>query len=193
MINGGMMKQAIYSLNEAMKEVERDVNVDEIAEIVQGHAFATAVSAAASGAIPGAGGTIAFGIACTSTIAMYGRLAKAMGVRLNNGIIKAVASAVVADLAASVAVTVATAAAISFIPGLGSMASSTLTMIMNYGFVYLAGLIFIKMVASVGVTQMESMTEHEMKKTAKDIQSKIDIKSAMREARESYKKRHKQA
>lgn len=187
MINGGMMKQAMYSLNDSMKQVGREVNVEAVAEIVQGHALTTAVSAAASGVIPGAGGAIALGIACTSTIAMYGRLANAMGVRLNNGLIKAVASAVVADLAAAVATTVAAAAAISFIPGVGSIASATLVGITNYGFVYLAGLIFIKMVASLGVTRIESMTENEMKAAAKDIQSEIDIKSAMKEAKASYK------
>ena len=187
MVNGGMLKQAMYSLNESMKKVGREVNVDEIAEIVQGHAVATAVSAAASGVIPGAGGAIALGIACASTITMYGRLASAMGVRLNNGLIKAVASAVVADLAASVAATVAAAAAISFIPAVGNMASAALVGITNYGFVYLAGLIFIKMVAKLGVTRIESMTEHEMKEAAKGIQSEIDIKSAMKEAKASYK------
>lgn len=187
MINGGMMKQAVYSLNDSMKQVGREVNADEIAEIVQGHALATAVSAAASGVIPGAGGAIAFGIACTSTIAMYGRLASAMGVRLNNGLIRAVASAVVADLAASVAATVAAAAAISFIPGVGSMASATLTAITNYGFVYLAGLIFIKMVAAMGVTRIENMSEDELKAAAKDAQSGMDVKSAMKEAKQAYK------
>lgn len=84
MINSGMIKQAIYSLNDSMMQVGRELNAEEIAQIVESHALTTALSAAASGAIPGAGGAIAMGIACTSTIAMYGQLAKEMGVRLNH-------------------------------------------------------------------------------------------------------------
>lgn len=187
MINNGMMKEAVYSLNNAMKQVGREVNAEAIASIVQTHALATAASAAASGVIPGAGGAIALGIACTSTVTMYGRLAKELGIRLNNGLIRAVASAVVADLAAAVVASVAAAAAVSFIPGVGSMASSVLTAITNYGFVYLAGLIFIKLVASFGVSRMESMSEEEMKAAARKIQDDIDVKSAMKEAKASYK------
>ena len=79
MMNTGIMKQAVISLNEAMREVGREVNAEEVVNIVEQHAIATAVSAAASGAIPGAGGLVALGIACTSTITMYGRLANVMG------------------------------------------------------------------------------------------------------------------
>lgn len=187
MINSGMMKQAIYSLNDSMKQVGRELNAEEIAQIVESHALTTALSAAASGAIPGAGGAIAMGIACTSTIAMYGRLAKEMGVRLNHGLIRTLASVVLADLAASVAVVIAAAAAISFIPGVGNMASASLTAITNYGFVYLAGLIFVKMVAALGISKIESLSESEIKEAAKEAQSSVDIKSAMKEAKQAYK------
>ena len=187
MMYGGMMKQAVYALNDGMKQLGREIDIDEIAGIVQSHAVATSLSAAASGFIPGAGGVVAMGIACTSTITMYGRLAHAMGVRLNNGLIRAIASAVVADLAAAVAATLAASAAISFIPGVGNMASSTIIAATNYGFVYLAGLIFIKLVASLGVSRMERMSESEIKSAAKGIQREMDIKQAMKEAKASFK------
>lgn len=187
MMNTAIMKQAVISLNETMREAGREVNAEEVVNIVEQHAIATAVSAAASGAFPGAGSLVTLGIACTSTITMYGRLANAMGVRLNNGLIKAVASAVVADLAASVAATIAATAAISFIPGVGNMASGTLTAITNFGFIYLAGLIFINLVASFGVSRVENMSEEEMKSAAKSVQDNMDVKAAMKEAKKAYK------
>lgn len=187
MVNGGMMKMAIYSLNDTLKKMGREINAEEIAGIVENHAVATALSAGAAGVVPGAGGAIALGIACTSTVTMYGRLAKAMGVRLNNGLIRAVASAVVADLAAAVAAVVATVAAVSFIPGVGSMASATLTAITNFGFVYLAGIIFIKLVAALGVSKVETMTAEELGERARIIQNEMDIKAAMKEAKSVYK------
>ena len=186
-MNGSMMKQATIGLRDYLRDLGREVNADEIAGIIENHALATAVSAMAAGVIPGAGGGIAFGIACASTLTMYGRLASAIGVRLNNGLLKAIASAVVADLAAAIAATVTVAAAVSFIPGVGSMASATLTGITNFGFVYLAGIIFIKMVTSLGVSRIESMSEDELKSQAKRVQSTIDVKSGMKEAKAAFK------
>lgn len=187
MMNGAMMKQAVYALNDYMKSIGGGVDGEAVADIVATHAIATAVSAAASGVIPGAGGAIAFGIACTSTMAMYGRLAGVIGVRLDSGLIKALASAVVADLAAAVSATIAVSAAISFIPGVGSMGAATLTAITNFCFVYMAGIIFIKMIVALGIPGIESMSKEELEKEAKRIQNEMDIKKAMKEAKAAYK------
>jgi len=187
MICGAMVKEAIYSLNESMKQLGREVDAEEIADIVGCHAMTTAVGAAASGAITGVGSVIALGIATTSTITMYGRLAKAMGVRLNNGLIRAIASAVVADLAAAFTAILVSTMAISFIPGLGNMTSAAINGITNFGFVYLAGLIFIKLVSKLGVGHIENMSEEEIQHAAKDIRCGINIKAAMKEAKQMYK------
>ncbi len=189
--NAIIMKQALYSLEDSLKQLGREVKVEEIAGIVENHAIATGLSAGAAGAIPGAGGTVAFGVSCASTVTMYGRLAKTMGVRLNNGMIKAIASAVVADLAASVTATVFATAAVSFIPGVGNMASATLTAITNFGFVYIAGIIFIKMVAALGVSKVENMTEESLKSEAKKVRNGMNIKSVMKEAKSVFKKNRK--
>ena len=186
-IPGGILKVTIYELNQNIRQIGREVNAEEIADIVMGHATATAISAAASGALPGAGSVIAMGIAVTSTVSMYGRLAKAMGVKLSNGLIRAVASAVVADVGASVAASLVAAAAISFIPGMGTLAASTLTAIANFGCVYLAGIIFVKMAAALGLRRMENMTETEMKEQVRRACSGINMRQAMKEAREAYK------
>lgn len=189
MFNGAMMKQAIRSLDNEMRRIGREINAEAVAEIIQTHALATAASAAASGAIPGAGGAIAFGIACTSTVTMYGRLARQLGVTLSNGLIRAVVSAVAADLGAAIATTVAATAIISFVPGVGNMASAAITAITNYAFVYLAGLMFIKLVAAFGISRVQTMSQDEMQAAMHDVQEGIDMKSAMREARSSYKAR----
>lgn len=43
MMNTGIMKQAVISLNEAMREAGREVNAEEVVNIVEQHAIATAV------------------------------------------------------------------------------------------------------------------------------------------------------
>ncbi len=186
-IPGGILKVAIYELNQNIQQIGREVNAEEIADIVMGHAMTTAVSAAASGVLPGAGSAIAVGIAVTSTVSMYGRLARAMGVRLSNGLIRAVASAVVADVGASLAASLAAAAALSFIPGVGTLAASTLTAITNFGCVYLAGVIFVKLAAAMGLRKMENMSEAEMKEQARKARSGINMRQAMKEARDAYR------
>lgn len=187
-MSGAMLKQAVRGLDEWMKQKGREINVDEIADIIAQHAITTAISAAASGVIPGVGGGIAFGIASASTITMYGRLAKAIGVRLDNGLIRALASAVAADLAAAIGAYIVAATVISFIPGAGTMGSAMLTGVANYGFVYLAGIIFIELAVTLGVSKMETMSEDELKTKAKKIRKGMDIKAVMKEAREIYKK-----
>lgn len=191
MIGGAMMKQAIIALNDSMKQLGREVNVAEIADIVQQHAIATSAAAVASGAIPGAGGVVALGIASASTATMYGRLGAAMGVRLHNGVLKAVASAVIADLAGALAVSVAATAAISFIPFFGNMSAAAITGITNYCFIYLAALIFIKVIAGLGVTRIETMSADEIKRAAHCAKEAMNMKDAIREARNNYKSKSK--
>ena len=186
-INGPMLKAAVYSMRDSLKQLGREVNVEAISDIVEQHAFTTAVSAGAAGAMTGAGSTIAFGIACASTVVMYGRLAGAVGVRLNNGLIKAVASAVCADLSAYIATTLVASALVSFVPFFGNLSSATMTGIANFAFVYVAGVIFIKVISKFGISRIESMTQDELKAAAKSVKDEIDIKAAMKEAKESYK------
>ncbi len=186
-MNASMLKQAVYYLNDGLKQVGREVDAMEIVDIIQEHAVATALSAGASGAIAGVGGVIAMGIASASTIAMYGRLANAIGVRLGNGLIRALGSAVVADIAAAVTANLALSAAVSFIPGVGTMASVALTGITNFCFVYMAGVISLKLITALGVSRIETMSEAELKSAAKNIQSNMDIKAAMKEAKKVYK------
>lgn len=187
MINGPMMKEAIYALNESMKSAGREVNSNNVAEIVSQHALATAGAAAASGVIPGVGGVVALGLASASTAVMYGRLAIEMGVTLKKGVIKALASAVVADIAGTVAVSLAATAAVSFIPVFGNMSAAALNAITNYCFIYLAALIFINVVARLGVSRMATMSEAELKAQARTATKDMDVKAAVKEAKGNYK------
>ena len=185
MVNTGIMKQAVIGLCETMREVGHEVNAEEIENIVEQYAIrtaSTAVSQAACGLIIGPQVN-----ARASTITMYERLANAMGVRLNKGLIKEVASSVIDNLAASATATITAMAAISFIPSVGRVASVTLTSITNFCFIYVAGLIFINLVATFGVSRVENMSEEEIKRAAKSVQDNIDVKAAMKEAKKVHK------
>ena len=100
-MNTSMLALAIRALCDTVNsELRNEVHSHELEEIVIAHAIGAAIAAMASGWIPGAGSAVAFGIGVTFVCSMYVRLANAMGITLGKGLIRAIASAVVADLAA---------------------------------------------------------------------------------------------
>ena len=100
-MNTSMLALALRALCDTVNsELRNEVHSHELEEIVITHAIGAAIAAMASGWIPGAGSAVAFGIGVTFVCSMYVRLANAMGITLGKGLIRAIASAVVADLAA---------------------------------------------------------------------------------------------
>ena len=189
-MNGSMMKMTIRMLCDTAKsELRKEVNSYELEDIISTHAIGAAVAAMASGWIPGTGSVVAFGIGVTFVCSMYVRLANAMGITLGKGLIRAVASAVVADLAAYIATLLTVAAAVSFIPFFGNMSASTLTAIANFACVYLAALIFIKMLGALmrSGKDISKMSQAEVISAIKRESKKTDLKGAMKEAKNQFK------
>ncbi|MBR5288320.1 MAG: hypothetical protein IKU34_06990 [Clostridia bacterium] len=188
---GGMLKMAIRGLCElARHELQKEVDPERLEEIIMLHAIGAAVSAMASGWIPGAGGVVAMGIGVTFVCSMYIRLGNVLGITFSKGMIRAVASAVVADLASYVATLLAISAAVSFIPFVGSMSASTLTALANFACVYLAAIIFIKMLGALMRTGKDvgGMSEDELITAIKREKDNVDIDRAMAEAKKQFKK-----
>lgn len=182
-MNSGMLKMAAYSLKDYYR------NADEIVQNVIGHAALAAGSAALSGAIPGAGSTIAATISIGIIAKMYFSLGNMLGVRFGNGVLKALASAVVADLAGSVAAILAVATALSFVPGLGSLGAAGIVGLTSFCYVYLAGIIYIKMVSGLlkSGKSIDRMTADEVREAAKREASSMNMKAAAKEATSAYK------
>ncbi len=176
-----------------LNKLGRNVNVDNLENIVSFHALTASVAGMAAGCTTGVGVGIATAIAISSTVTMYIRLGAAMGIRFNKGLISAVVSALVAELAAEVAVLLAGAMFISFIPGLGNISSGALSAFANFCLVYLAAVIFMKMLSSMlerGVDP-SSASEAEFKSFAKDAMADTDMKAVCAEARTAYKQARK--
>lgn len=186
-MNSAMLYVAANNLKEYYNSAE-----DIVQSVVQ-HALAAAASAALAGCLPGAGGAVAATASIGIIVKMYVSLGNMLGVRLGNGVLKSVASAVVADLAGSVAAVLAVSAVISFIPGLGTLGAASITGITSFCYVYLAGMIYLKMVGAIlkSGKSVNTMTEEELKAAAKQASSGMDIKAAVKEAKETFKKNEK--
>lgn len=182
-MNSGMLKVAA----EALKEYYRDA--DDIVKSVINHAAAAAAAAALSGAVPGAGSTIAATVSIGIIVKMYISLGNMLGIHIGNGVLKALASAVVADLAGSIVAILAVSTALSFIPGLGTLGAAGITALTSFCYVYLAGLIYIKMVGKIlsSGKSVNKMTEAELKAAAKQASDSMDMKKAIKEATSAYK------
>jgi len=186
---GSYMKIAVNELEKVMREVGKEANANEIADIVQHHAITGAVAGVGSAFLPGAGAVVSTAAAATSILAMYVRLSKSLGVTFKEGSLKALASGIVADLSASVVTNLALAAVVSFIPGVGQMGAGVLCIIANYSMIYLAAYIFIKMLSTMFVSGKNSlnMSEYELKNMAKRISCETNLKDVVKEAKNQYK------
>lgn len=182
------LKMAIRAASDQLKEMGREVNVSDLESIVMTHACSAAISAAVAGSVTGVGALVATGVGLGFVVAMYIRLGAAMGITFSKGLIRAVASAILAELAAEVAVILAGAAAISFIPFVGNLSAGMLTAIANFCLVYLAAVIFMKMLAAMlgkGVDP-SSASEAQLKANARTAMAGTDMKAACKEARNAY-------
>lgn len=187
------LKMAIRAASAQLKEMGREVNVSDLESIVMTHACSAAVSAAAAGSMTGIGSTIATTINLGFVVAMYIRLGAAMGIGFDKGMIRALASAVLAEIAAEVAVILVGAAAISFIPIVGNLSAGMLTAIASFCMVYLAAVIFMKMLAAMldkGVDPSKASTA-QLKANAKTAMAGTNMNDVCAEARNACDKARK--
>jgi len=182
-MNSGMLKMAAYSLRDYYGHAE------EIVQSVIDHAALAAAAAALSGVIPGAGSTVAATVSIGFIVKMYFSLGNMLGIRLGNGVLKALASAIVADLAGSVAAVLAVATALSFIPGLGTLGAAGILGLTSFCYVYLAGVIYIKMVSALlkSGKSVGRMTEEELKAAARREAGSMNMRAAVKEASSAFK------
>ncbi len=164
-------------------------NSDEIVKTVMNHAAMAAGSAALSGCLPGTAGAAAAAVSLGVVAKMYVSLGGKLGIRLNNGLIRALASAVVADLAGSVAAMLGVATLLSLVPGMGTLGAAGIVGLTSFCYVYLAGVLYIKMVAKLLETgkSIESMTKEELEDVMHRETDGLNMKSAVKEATSAFK------
>lgn len=182
-----ILKEAAYALKTYYS------NADELVQSVINHALGAAASAAGAGCLPGAGSTIAAAVSIGIIVKMYVSLGKELGVRLGEGVLKSVASAVVADLAGAVVASIAVSAVISFVPGIGTIGSAMITGITSFCYVYLAGVIYLKMLGTLldMGKSVNDMSEEELKDAMKKTADSMNIKDVVKEAKSAYKENEK--
>lgn len=181
--------RAAYSLCKALNKNSAEVLGREIADVVNKHSIGAAAAGLGVAWLPGAGSAAALA-ACAGVIwSMYFRINSRIGVSLSKNILKSVGSAIATNLAASVVSSVAISTVASLFPGIGNVAASAVMAGVSYSLTWASGLIYLKVLARLAGrhSDLSSVNEETLKRTAKDIMANEDIKSVLKEAKEQYK------
>lgn len=187
------MSRAMVTANNKVRGFFSNKFGEQIGNIVEQHALASAVAATAS-MFPGAGPSIAIVAQTAAVYTMYVRINRALGVRLSKNKLKSLATAVVSNIAANAASYVASiviATGLSFIPGIGSTASALIIAGLGYATMVVAALSYTSILNVIGTRNMETLSEEELKEIAKEEMRKRDISGEMKEFSAEYKRGRK--
>ncbi len=131
------------------KDVEVEIKVDEA---IEKNCIGAAASSLAAGLLPGIGSVAATAICVGFIWRMYYQINQALGIRLSKNFLKSIASALLTNLLTGlggIIVLEAAATVISLIPGIGSVGAAILLAAVDYGLVYVAGLVYVKMLTNL--------------------------------------------
>ena len=162
---------------------------EELACIVVNHACAAAATGMTAGVLPGVASIIAGGISIGAIWHMYYAIGKYLNLSFNTDILKAVGSAILSNIVNQLWGVLAIEVAATFIPIIAIPATGLIFFVVTY----LSGLTFLILLAYIfqaGGNPAE-MTAEEMEKNAKEVGSKIDLKSEFNHAKEGFKKMRK--
>jgi len=167
----------------------------EVAKIVKQHG-AACTAAAAAALCPGAGPTICMVAQTTLVYTMYLRMNQALGIKLGKNVVKALASAAISNIisnAGSFLLSFVGATVLSIIPVVGNYASALLMFGVSYATVMIAAMCYGKtlLALSKAGSNVESMTEDEIKKAMKSEIDASDLEADMKAYTAAYKKARK--
>lgn len=177
-------EKLVHALN---KTVDKNLP-REIAEVVKTHSAGAAAAAVAAGWIPAAGGLAATGIAAGFVWTMYGRINSKIGLPLKENVVKSLATGVATNLAASFIAGLAVQTLLSMIPGIGSLAASTLAGATVYALTLASGYVYLKLLTNLFLSGKDptDMNESSLKEAAKLVAATENIKVVISDAKAGY-------
>lgn len=182
---------AVRKLEPHLHDVKEGYLEKQIPSVLEAHALGAAAASATS-MIPGVGPAISVVTATAATWSMFFRINACLGVKLSKNILKTLASAIVflVTNAAVYGVSIVLAGILSVIPGIGSAAAFLIEACLNFAAVWLAGYIYLLMMADVlgAGKDPEKMTAEELEKIAKRTTNAQRIKELFKDLSLMYLK-----
>lgn len=167
------------------------VTKDELMKIVKTHAAGATASVMALVSIPGAGTAVASVVETGFVWSMYYRLCRKLGLSVKKELLKAIGSAIVADVAGSIAIQLIAGTILSIVPGIGTVGAMAVVGLTGYCVLYYCGILFIEMLVKVfrAGKSVENYSADELKSMMKETSEKISFKDIKQEAKQAYKNR----
>lgn len=192
-----MEKVTLQNSVEKVVEMARaqgiSISVDELVKLVKTHSAGAAAAMVASGALPGVGSTVAIGANIGFVWSMYYRICTSLGINVKKEALKALGSALITNMGASIAAEFITSTVLSIIPGIGTLGAAAINGLMGYSLTYYSGIIFMQLLVRVfkaGVS-LEKMSVEEMKKEVSSLTKEVTFASVKEESKQAYKDRKK--
>ena len=189
-----MLLHQAKHLVEAMDKTVDDALPHEIAEIVKFHSKGAAAAGLAAAWIPGAGGVAAVATSAGFIWSMYSRIGAKIGLPFGKNVLKSLASGAATNVAAYVVGTTVISTALSFIPGLGSIAASVIMGATSYAVTLASGYVYLKIMThlfSKGV-DFSTISEQELKDMAASAAKDSDVREVIKEAKADFHNKRKQ-
>ena len=193
-----MLAHAAKLLTDKLRDAGQDAIAstvpEDLAERINknviAHAAASSVAAIAAGLLPGAGALIAGGVAIGAIWAMYIKICKLCGIPFGKNLLKAVASAILANVATGIAGLFAIEIASAIVPGLAGVVAA----MVNFVAVYISGIIFLKLLTFLIDRyggSFEELSEEELKNAAAEASKGINFSQITKEAKDIFKEMKK--
>ena len=156
-----------------------DGKIRDIIGTIERHSVMAAAAGGASAILPGAGAALSMMSCIGFVTAMYVKTTKKVGIRISKVKLKAIASAILAEIASKSVVSFAGGVIISFIPGLSNISMA----VGQYAFTYMSGVMylsFLKDVFGAGAS-FEEMTTEAIEAKISEIGNDMDIGNIVKE------------
>jgi len=174
------------------KQLEKMFN-KETAAIIDQHASGSLLAGMVS-LVPGAGPTICAVTQTALVYTMYVRINRAMGISLSENKLRALAGAVVGNIAGNATAYLtgtAIATAASFIPGLGSGMSMVIMGGIGYAMMVVSAVSYGAIISRVKSGEMENMSEKEIKDVVAQGMEGRNVNREMKDLMSEYRQRRK--
>ena len=182
--------KAAFVVVKAMDKLADETLPKQIADVVKLHAKGAGAAGLAAGWAPGVGSTIAVTCAAGFVWTMYGRINNKLGVPLAKNVVKSLATALCTNLAAYAVGVIIGSAFVAFIPGFGSTAAAITNGALTFALTWASGLVYLKVLAKLAGRNVDisTLSGEELKAAMKEVVAAEDVKSLLKEAKDSFKK-----
>lgn len=193
---GHLLAHALRALEEVQKDYIRKEKLEAVADTIQGCAVAAAIAGVGSGWLPGAGALVATGVWVATIWGMYIKVNYDLGIRIQDNILKTLASAFLTNIIASFGALILAYVAsfvISFIPGFGTVGAVAVDGFLGYITVYTSGLLYIRFLTKVLKAKGKlDFSGLDIKAIAKETVRESNVKEILKEGKASFREAKKE-